>query len=110
MGQLNHMVETTVYIQYVYNRYLYSDGELSKVAGNATPAKITFSVDPEKGYTVKEFWEPNGGSMYAEEIRSHFPKDIADMVLDPQNGIADIEKMEHACLVKVQNYISGLTD
>jgi len=110
VGQLNHMEETTVYVHYVYSRYLYTNGELTKVAGNATPAKLTFSVDPEKGYTLKEFWEPNGGNAYAEEIRTNFPKEIADIVLDPQSDLVDTEKMEHACLVKVQEYISSLTD
>ena len=110
VGQLNHMEETTVYVHYVYSRYLYTNGELTKAAGNATPAKLTFSVDPEKGYTLKEFWEPNGGNVYAEEIRANFPKEIADIVLDPQSDLVDTEKMEHACLVKVQEYISSLTD
>lgn len=110
VGQLNHMEETTVYVHYVYGRYLYTNGELTKAAGNATPAKLTFSVDPEKGYTLKEFWEPNGGNVYAEEIRANFPKEIADIVLDPQSDLVDTEKMEHACLVKVQEYISSLTD
>lgn len=109
VGQLNHMEETTVYVHYVYSRYLYTNGELTKAAGNATPAKLTFSVDPEKGYTLKEFWEPNGGNAYAEEIRANFPKEIADIVLDPQSDLVDTEKMEHACLVKVQEYISSLT-
>ena len=110
VGQLNHMEETTVYIHYVYGRYSYSNGELSKVAGNATPAKITFSVDPEKGYVLKEFWEPNGGSTYAQDIRNHFPKDVADIVLDPQSNVVDTEQMEHACMIKIQTYISSLTD
>ena len=110
VGQLNHMEETTVYIHYVYGRYSYSSGELSKEAGNATPAKITFSVDPEKGYTLKEFWEPNGGSTYAQDIRDHFPKDIADIILNPRSNAVDTEKMERACLLKVQEYISSLTD
>ena len=110
VGQLNHMEETTVYIHYVYGRYSYSNGELSKVAGNATPAKITFSVDPEKGYVLKEFWEPNSGSTYAQDIRNHFPKDIADIVLDPQSNVVDTEQMEHACMIKIQTYISSLTD
>lgn len=109
VGQLNHMEETTVYVHYVYSRYLYTNGELTKAAGNATAAKLTFSVDPEKGYTLKEFWEPNGGNVYAEEIRANFPKEIADIVLDPQSNLVDTEKMEHACLVKVQEYISSLT-
>ena len=110
VGQLNHMEETTVYVHYVYGRYLYSDGVLTKSAGNATPAKLTFSVDAEQGYILKEFWEPNGGSGYAEEIRANFPQEIADLILNPQSSVVDTEQMEHACLMKVQDYISGLTN
>ena len=109
-GQVNHVEKITVYVHYVYGRYVYSNGEISKVAGTANPAKITFSVDPEKGYILKEFWEPNDGSTFGEEIRDHFPKDIADIVLDPQSDTVDTEKMERASLVKVQEYISGLAD
>ena len=59
---------------------------------------------------MKEFWEPNGGNVYAEEIRANFPKEIADIVLDSQSDLVDTEKMEQTCLVKVQEYISSLTD
>lgn len=107
-GGLNHMEETTVYVEYVYRRYTYTEGELVSVAGCATPAKITFSVDPETGYTVKEFWEPNGGSAFAEDIRKAFPKEIADMVLDPQSEVMNTEELETQCREKVENYLAGL--
>ncbi len=110
VGQLNPMEETTVYIQYVYNRYVYSRGELEQTGGTCTPAMLTFCADAASGYTLKEFWQPNGGKNYAEDIREKFPKEIADMVLDPDSEIVNIEELEDRCLEKAQGYLSGLTD
>ena len=109
-GQTNHMKETTVYVQYVYNRYAYSEGKLERVAGIATPAAITFTYDPNAGYTLKEFWEPNGGSAYAQNIRDRFPAEIADIVLDPQDETINTEALEIKCLVQAQEYVSSLTN
>ena len=109
-GQTNHMEETTVYVQYVYNRYAYSEGKLERVAGIATPAAITFAYDPDTGYTLKEFWEPNGGSAYAQDIRDRFPAEIADIVLDPQDETINTEELENKCLAQAQEYVSSLTN
>jgi len=107
-GQTNHMEEITVYVQYVYHRHTYSAGKPQRVAGTGTPAKITFLRNGEGRYTLKEFWEPNGGDTYAEEIRSKFPQSIADIILDPQNDIIDIEALEEKCLAKAQGYAWNL--
>lgn len=109
-GQSNHIEETTVYIQYVYHRYMISGGQLESVAASATPAKLTFSIDPEDGYTLKEFWQPHGGSGYAEEIRESFPKEIAEKVLDPSNDTVDMARLEALCLEKAKAYISKFTE
>ena len=108
VGQSNHMEETTVYVQYVYYRYAYSEGKLERVAGTGTPAAITFSYDPQSGYTLKEFWEPNGGSAYAQDIRDRFPAEIADIVLDPQDETVNTEELENRCLAQAQEYVYKL--
>ena len=108
VGQSNHMEETTVYVQYVYYRYAYSGGKLESVAGIATPAAITFTYDPDTGYTLKEFWEPNSGSAYAQDIRDRFPAEIADIVLDPQDETINTEELENRCLAQAQEYVHKL--
>ncbi len=120
--QTNYMEGHTVYVQYVYNRYGHSGGALEKLAGIATPAMITFTGNSEEGYTLKEFWEPTGGSTYAAQIREKFPVDIADLILNSQK--VDMDELEYKCLEKaqqadtesvldnclenVQEYVSGL--
>ena len=73
-----------------------------------SPAKLTFSIDQETGYTLKEFWEPNGGSTYAEEIRENFLPAILDMVLNPESDVIDTEALEGKCLQKAQAKILEL--
>lgn len=59
-------------------------------------------------YTLKEFWEPNDGGLYADDIREMFPEDIADMVLDPDSEVIDTEALETKCLMKAQEYVRKL--
>ena len=110
VGQTNHMEEVTVYVQYVYQRYSYSEGKLERVAGTGRPAMITFSKNADGGYTLKEFWEPTDGSLYAEDIRKMFPADIADMILATDSDIVDVEALESNCLSKAQAYVSGISN
>ena len=110
VGQTNHMEEVTVYVQYVYQRYSYSEGKLERVAGTGRPAMITFSKNADGGYTLKEFWEPSDGSLYAEDVRKMFPADIADMILSTDSDIVDVEALESNCLSKAQEYVKGLTN
>lgn len=107
-GQTNHMEEVIVYIQYAYHRYSNSNGKLERVAGTGSPAKLTFTKNENGGYTLKEFWEPNNGSLYAEDIRKMFPADIADMVLNPENDVINTEELEAKCLIKAQEHVYKL--
>ena len=102
VGQTNHIKEAIVYVQYVYNRYVYKYGELERVAGISTPAILTFSGGADGVYILKDFWEPREGSVYAEDIRSKFPQDIAGHILDPDNDAVDMDLLESRCLEKAK--------
>lgn len=102
VGQINHMIEFTVYVQYVYHRYNVVNGELNSVAAIATPAAITLRGDPANGYKLQEFVEPNDGDMYESTVRDLFPEDVAGILLDPQNDVINMEKMESDCLEKAK--------
>lgn len=106
-GQTNHMEETTVYLQYVYHRYSCSQAEMNRVAANATPAVLIFTYDPESGYTLKSFREPNGGENYAQELRNVFPEELADKILDPGYEAVDVQQLEDVCHQKAWEYVKG---
>ena len=106
-GVLNHIQETVVYVHYVYHRYSCTGGLPVSTAAVATSARITLTGDLENGYTLKDFWEPNGGSAYTQDIRREFPKEIADMVLDMKKKTVDVEELESKCLSKILEYASA---
>ena len=61
-----------------------SNGEvLTPVTNIYTPAVITWSGD-EGGYRLAEFWIPQQGSTYEQEIRAKFLDDIVDKALEPE--------------------------
>lgn len=102
VGEREYITEIAVYLQYVYHKYSHLDGELNSVAATATPAVLIFRGGPATGYELQEFREPNGGSVYGSEVRSLFPQNIADILLDPKNDVIDIEKLESDCLEKAK--------
>ena len=108
--QQNTMEETTAIVQYVYHRYAYTDGTLEDIAGTGTMAAITFTGNSETGYKLKEFWEPDPGSTYADQIRERFPEDMAQQILDPKHPQWSSEDLEARCLKKAEAYVASLTD
>ena len=56
-------------------------------SGSHIPTALTFHVQPDGSCTLTEYWEPGDGSLYAPEVRSRFPEDIAERALDTQRYI-----------------------
>jgi len=105
--QDNHMTETTVYIHYLYTRYAYTY-QLLEEGSISTPAAITFSIDPETGYTVEEFWEPNPGNTYEKELREKFPEEAAERFIEMQNEYMFTAILERECYIQAEEYLADL--
>lgn len=100
-----HAHETTVYIQYVYQRYHYSGEEADLRGSISTPAVIIFTEYPENVYTVKDFWEPNPGSNFEKDVRSKFPESVAEEVLNPTQHITELPQR---CWENVAEYLESI--
>lgn len=107
MHQYNHMTETTVYIHYLYARYYYSGGQLQEQGSVCTPAAVRFSIDPEDGYTVKEFWEPDPGEGSDDEIREKFPREAAEAYMR-ENEIYFSNVMRIECHAQATEYLAQI--
>lgn len=107
MHQDNHMTETTVYIHYLYTRYAYTY-QLLEEGSISTPAAITFSIDPETGYTVEEFWEPNPGDTFEKEVREKFPEEAAERFVEMQKEYMFTEILERECYIQAEEYLADL--
>lgn len=108
MHQDNHMTQATVYIHYLYARYYYSGGQLQEQGSVCTPAVIRFSIDPEDGYTVEEFWEPNPGDTFEKEVREKFPEDAAKEILDRVKQGTLSRVMQSECYAQATEYLAQI--
>lgn len=104
--QDNHMTQATVFIHYLYARYYYSGGQLQEQGSVCTPAVIRFSIDPEDGYTVEEFWEPNPGETYEKEVREKFPENAAKEILDRFKQGALSRVMQSECYAQATEHLA----
>ena len=80
-------IKVTAYLMVLYLE-LARDGDwFREQSGNHIPTALTFHVQPDGSCTLTEYWEPDDGSLYAPEVRSRFPEDIAERALDTQRYI-----------------------
>ncbi|MFQ6831268.1 M56 family metallopeptidase [Butyricicoccus pullicaecorum] len=80
-------LKVTAYLMVLYLE-LARDGDwFREQSGSHIPTALTFHVQPDGSCTLTEYWEPDDGSLYAPEVRSRFPEDIAERALDTQRYI-----------------------
>ncbi len=70
----------------LYERYNILEKGIEDVGGSHIPIALTFDIN-ENGYVLKEYWQPRDGSFFGPDIRSKFPKDIAEDGMDSQKFI-----------------------
>lgn len=86
------MMESYMLILYQTYRKDISNGDvLTPVTSIYTPAVITWSGG-EGGYRLAEFWIPQQGSTYEQEIRAKFLDDIVDKALEPELYYEELSK------------------
>lgn len=80
-------LKVTAYLMVLYLE-LARDGDwFREQSGSHIPTALTFHVQPDGSCTLTEYWEPGDGSLYAPEVRTRFPEDIAERALDTQRYI-----------------------
>ena len=106
-GETGHIEKTTAYILYAYYRYGYTGGSLETLGAVGTPAVLTFTSNPEAGYTLQEFWEPTPGDDYEQQIRSRFPEAMASGIFAPVNAYYAAD-LQSKCLSVAETYLAQL--
>lgn len=96
----------TVYALVLYEEYSFDGDDVALESGAWGPAAITFDIasggDGSSSYDVIEYWEPRGGSYYADDIRAKFPMSIRKKALDNSGSDVQHEK----CLQTAREYYS----
>ena len=83
-GNTGHINEASVYLLVYYMKYSVNGGQLEEVEGDFVPTAITFTIDENGGYTLKEYWTPQAGANYEQDVRSKFPEEAADNALNTE--------------------------
>lgn len=77
----------TFYLSVLYEEFEITNGKIdfnSPVAGSHIPTAITFDIDNNWNYTLKEYWRPRDGSYYKSDIESKFPENLWEKAVDTQ--------------------------
>lgn len=80
-GNAEHAEEITVYLIVYHMKYKIHE-IVEEVEGDFVPTAITFSIDENGEYLLKDYWTPRAGANYANDIRAKFPGDSADDALN----------------------------
>lgn len=83
-GNTGHMKIANVYLLVYHMKYSVNGGQLEEHEGDFVPTAITFSIDENGKYTLKEYWTPQSGSNYKKDVRNKFPSEAADNALNTE--------------------------
>jgi len=97
----------TVYAMVLVQQYTYTKNSITEEGGSHMPASLTFAVNEDGSYTLREYWRPMDGSYYASSIADKFPSDIYEDALDTQKYIYE---QIRACYKQVIEYGNINTD
>ena len=83
-GNTGHMKIANVYLLLYHMKYSVNGGQLEEHEGDFVPTAITFSIDENGKYTLKEYWTPQSGSNYKKDVRNKFPSEAAENALNTE--------------------------
>lgn len=107
VGNSGHMEEATVYLIVYHMKYSVNGGQLEEVEDDFVPTAITFSIDKNGGYSLKEYWTPRSGANYEKDIRAKFPGASAEDALDIEKYAEDLTKESWRQATEYLNKING---
>ena len=79
-GNDRHFNEVSVYLIVYHMKYKIQE-TVEEVEGGFVPTAITFSVDEDGNYTLKDYWTPRTGAYYEKDIRERFPEEVVEEAL-----------------------------
>ena len=87
-----HMQIANVYLLVYHMKYSVNGDQLEEVEGDFVPTAITFSIDENGQYTLKEYWTPRNDENYEKDVRSKFPGSSATEALNTDKYAEELIK------------------
>lgn len=81
MGSINNKNDRTCLTAFVYRNYGEFDINndlLDETSGSTGYAAITFNIDNNNQFSLKEYWEPRDGGLLLKDLNRVFPEGIID--------------------------------
>lgn len=81
MGNINNKNDRTCLTAFVYRNYGEFDINndlLDETSGSSGYAAITFNIDNNNQFSLKEYWEPRDGGLLLKDLNRVFPEGIID--------------------------------
>ena len=91
-GNSEHMGIANVYLLVYHMKYSVNGGQLEEHDGDFVPTAITFSIDENGKYTLKEYWTTKNGANYEKDVRSKFPGSSATEALNTEKYAEELIK------------------
>lgn len=99
----------TVYAMVLYNEFNLVDGKFDgseMESASHIPTSISFNIDTNGKYILREYWQPRSGSYYKTDIEEKFPKKTWKDALDTQKFITVQMQNIYQQLVE-SNYVNA---
>lgn len=79
-------------------------GGLTLLSGGYKPAVITFTKNPAGQYTVSDYWQPQDGDSYEDDIHQHFPAALAEKALNMDPYLIPLSQQCYAAALEHSGY------
>lgn len=92
MGSINNKNDRTCLTAFVYRNYGEFDINndlLDETSGSAGYAAITFNIDDDGQFSLKEYWEPRDGGLLLKDLNRVFPEGIIDNFEDIHGTVGE---------------------
>ncbi|MEG2182953.1 MAG: M56 family metallopeptidase, partial [Oscillospiraceae bacterium] len=86
--------EVSVYAMVLYKEYSFTANGVTDAGGSNIPTAITFYVNSDGSYSLKEYWIPRDAPYYALDIKAKFPANTVEDALDTLKFAA---KQQQSC-------------
>lgn len=98
MDTLKNGNSVTVYVLTMYGAYQFQDENFVKDSGTGViPAVIQFQKENDGAWTPVNYQEPLDGGLYADSIRSMFPKELWDRCFTKrEDDLIELKKQERS--------------
>lgn len=108
MGSIENKNDHTCITAYVYKNYSefgIDNHLLNETGASAGYAAITFNIDKNGQFSLKEYWEPRDGGLLKKDLGEVFPEGIVDSFEDYYNNSRDIIiQKNYAKAIEMSNF------